>query len=404
MITTGVELMTIAPSRQVTTNAWLDTARTLAPTIEQHRDQSERERRMARPIFDAIRETQIIEMLVPSTFEGAQANYDTYLRVVEEISRHDGSAGWNVMIWAGGGLFADYLSEETAQQIFGNHQRCVIGGAVNPTGRATPVQGGLNVTGRWSFASGCQYTTWLIAGCIVMDGASPRLLSNGTPDVQAVLLPASDCEIVDTWHTAGLRGTGSHDFQIDDAFVPTERTIPLSAFFVGPALRPGTSHRTPFYDLASPQIAVVGLGIARDAIESLKSLASTKTPAIGTTPIASLHSVQQRVGRAEGLLRSARAYLYETVREVTLAHHAGAPVRDEDCASLRLAAAHCANSAVEAVDLMFDAAGGTSVYESSRLERCFRDVHMVTHHMMAAPLTVEMVGQYLLGGPLQVRR
>jgi alkylation response protein AidB-like acyl-CoA dehydrogenase len=236
----------------------------------------------------------------------------------------------------------------------------------------------------------------------VHDRDGVPVLCNGTPDIRILLLPASVCEIIDTWQTAGLRGTGSHDFRVEDVFVPAEPAVPMSAFFVGPE-RSDAVHRTPFYDLASPSISAVGLGIARDAIESFKSLASRKIPATGSLPVASLHTVQQSVAHAEALLRSAQAYLYETVCSITAAHQAGVPVSDEHRASLRLAATHCARSAVDAVDLMFEAGGGTAIYESSRLARCFRDVHLVTHHMMTAPLNLAMVGQYLLGGPLQLR-
>src|SRR3954451_18565812 len=132
------------------TQAWVDTAQALAPIVERHRDESERDRRMARPIFEAIRERGILDMLVPRAFGGPQANYEAYLRVLEEVSRQDGSAGWNVMIWASQGVFADYLPERSAQEILGVGQGCAIAGAVNPTGRAIPVPGGFNVTGRWS--------------------------------------------------------------------------------------------------------------------------------------------------------------------------------------------------------------------------------------------------------------
>jgi alkylation response protein AidB-like acyl-CoA dehydrogenase len=383
---------------------WADRATAHGPIIQRYRDESERQRKMARPIFEAIVDTGILEMLVPRAFGGLQAEPTAQLRVIEEISRYDASAGWNVMIWSGAGLFADYLSEQAAQEILGPGQGTVLGGAVNPTGQATPVPGGFRVAGRWSFASGCHYLTWFLAGCMLMDGDRPRMLDNGAPDLRAVLIPARYCEILDTWHSAGLRGTGSHDFRVDNAFVPTEHTMPLFKFFAGPTVRPGTAYPSPFYDLASPSLAAVGLGIARDAIESFKSLARCKTPAIGTTMLANQHTIHQRVGKAEALLRSARVYLYSTLEEINAAHQGGAPIREEDSAALRLATSHCAQSAVEVVDLMFDAAGGTSVYESSRLERCFRDVHVVTHHMMAAPANVEMVGHYLLGGPLQVRR
>jgi alkylation response protein AidB-like acyl-CoA dehydrogenase len=226
----------------------------------------------------------------------------------------------------------------------------------------------------------------------------------GEPDLQWVLLPAASCQIIDTWHAAGLRGTGSHDFQVDDVFVPSEHCIPLFAFFAGPQMQTAAAYRTPFHDMQCPMVAGVALGIARAAIDSFTLLAAPKTPAIGTMTRADQHTTHLRVGRAEALLRAARAYRYGTLAEVTAAHQAGCPAGPDDAAALRLAAVYSAQNAIEAVGLAFDAGGGTSIYESNQLERHFRDVHMVTHHMLAGPGNIEMVGQFLLGRRLMPRR
>jgi alkylation response protein AidB-like acyl-CoA dehydrogenase len=396
--------MVTAPIETVPASEWISRAQSVGPVIAEYRDVSEHQRKMAQPIFDALATTGLFDMLVPRAFGGPQATPTVYTRVVEELARFDGSAAWNVLIWGGGGLFADYLAEDAADEILGAGKGTVICGAINPTGQARPVAGGYEVRGRWSFASGCQYATWFIAGCMVMDGDAPRMLESGMPEIRAVYVPAADVEIIDTWHTAGLRGTGSHDFRVDGAFVPSARTIPLPMFFSGPSERPSTACRTPFYDIAAPAIAAVGLGIARDAIDSFRDLAARKVPAIGTLTLADQHTVHQRVGKAEALVRSAQAYLYTTMDDIWSAHAAGAAVTDQDSAAMRLATSFAAQCAVDAVDLIFDAAGGSSIYESSRLERCFRDAHMLTHHMMASPSSIEMVGQFLLGGPLQPRR
>ena len=396
--------MATATVETVPASEWISRARSVGPVITEHRDTSEAERKMAQPIFDALATSGFFDMLVPRAFGGPQATPTEYTRVVEELARFDGSAAWNTMIWGGAGLFADYLDEDAADEVLGAGKGNLICGAINPTGQARPVPGGYEVRGRWSFASGCQYATWCMAGCMVMDGDSPRMLENGVPEIRAVFMPAAAAEIIDTWHTAGLRGTGSHDFRVDGAFVPSASTIPLPAFFTGPSQRLSTSCRTPFADIAAPSIAAVGLGIARDAIDSFIDLASRKVPAIGTMTLADQHTVHLRVGKAEALLRSAQAYLYTTMDDISTAHAAGAPVTPKDSAAMRLATSYAAQCSVDAVDLIFDAAGGSSLYESSRLERCFRDAHMITHHIMASPTNIEMVGQFLLGGPLQPRR
>jgi indole-3-acetate monooxygenase len=395
---------TVTPAAPTSAD-WLERARSLAPVIDAYRDESERQRRMARPIFDALIRTGIVEMLVSRAFGGPQVSISTFTRVVEEISRFDGSIGWNVMIAGGLVLFADCLDEDVADRIVHAGQGTVLAGSGNGTAEARPVPGGYEVTGRWSFASGCQDATWIFGGCIVVDqGHQARFDDNGVPERLGICVPAADCKIIDTWHTAGLRGTGSNDFRLEHVFVPEERTFPEARLLAGPVDRPSTMSRTPYLVIATPTIAAVALGIARDAIEAFKALALHKTPGFSSLPLAQHHTVQQQLGKAEALLRSARAYLHSTLDEITCAHAAGAPVTSDDSAALRLGAAHSAACAVEAVDLMFDAAGGSSVYQTSRLERCFRDAHMITHHLGVGARNFELVGQYLLGGPLQLGR
>jgi indole-3-acetate monooxygenase len=151
-------------------------------------------------------------------------------------------------------------------------------------------------------------------------------------------------------------------------------------------------------------VAAVALGIARDAIDSFTALARTKTPALATSTLATQHTTHERVGRAEALRRAARAFLYDTVRELPYSPTWFEALSEDLRARIRLASAHAAQSAAEAVDLMFNAAGTTATYTSSRLERCFRDVHVATQHVAVAPSNIEMVGQYLLGLGLQARR
>ena len=148
---------------------------------------------------------------------------------------------------------------------------------------------------------------------------------------------------------------------------------------------------------------MVALGIARDAIDSFVAIAATKVQALGSTPLAEHHTVHDRVGRAEGLLRSGRAFLYEAAQEVMTVLDDGADL-EAVAAVARLAGAQAVQSAAMAADLMFDAGGGSAIYTRSRLERCFRDVHVVSHHHMASPTHFEMVGQYFLGRGLQFRR
>jgi alkylation response protein AidB-like acyl-CoA dehydrogenase len=263
------------------------------------------------------------------------------------------------------------------------------------------VPGGFRLTGRWTFASGCQQADWLAGSSPVRTQGTPRLRPDGRPDIRTFFVPVGECEILDTWHTAGLRGTGSHDWQGTDVFVPEGRAVP--ALRDGPRV-PGTIALSDFAAYAGPRLAAVALGLAREAIDVFTALARAQTPALATSPLATQHTTHERVGRAEALLRAGRAFLAETVRTLPYNPTWSEALNDDQRASIRLASTHAAQSAAEAVDLMFNAAGTTAIYASSRLERCFRDVHVATQHVAVAPSNIEMVGQYCLGLGLQARR
>lgn len=384
-----------------TATDWVEKARAVAPLVREHRDACERERRMVQPLHKVLRDEGFFRLMLPRQFGGEEVDLLTGMRVIEELSRQDGSVGWNVMIGTHLSLFADYFPEDGARVLFAPD--ATFAGNLTPLGRAMPEPGGYRITGTWPFGSGCQNATWIGAGCQIVAGDG-ETGSTEPPDIRIFFLPASACVIRDTWMTAGLRGTGSHDIQIDGVLVPTECALPRNDLFQGPTPRPGVAYPQPLFPyLAAPTLAAVALGIARDAIDSFVEMAGSKVFLMGSMPLAEHHTVHDRVGRAEALLRSGRAFLYEAAREVMTALDVGANM-EAVAAVMRLAGAQAAQSAAAAVDLMFDAGGGSTIYASNRLERCFRDVHIVSHHIMASPTHFEMVGQYFLGRGLQFRR
>ena len=375
-----------------TSGIWLQRARALGPLIAEYRDESERERRLPRPVHDAMRDAGLFGMTLSKTYGGSQARLEDCIRVIEEISRQDGATGWNLMIGMHMGLLADYLQPGAAQEIYGGAPRGMAG-TFQPRGKAERVEGGYRVSGQWPFASGCYNADWFL-GAGVVAGTEP-------PELRIFYFPVADWTILDTWHTVGMKGTGSHDVLVQEAFVPERYSFPLQQMFVGPGGNPDAGFRRPFFDLAGPTLASVSLGVARDAIESFVAMAGGKVPARGTWTLGNMHTTHMQLGEAEALLRSARAFLYEVARELDGPVGADA---DATAASCRLASTNATHAAMRAVDIVYELAGGTSVYETSRLERCFRDVHMPTHHAIAAQSHYEMVGQYMLGQGLQFRR
>ncbi len=373
----------------------LDAARALRPVVEQYRDQGEAERTMSEPLVDAVRAAGIFRMWTAKSLGGIETDMPTSLRVIEELSRYDGAAGWTVMIGSGGGAFLSYIAEDEARALAGEGARNIGAGALAPKGMARVVDGGYRVTGRWPFGSGCMHANWHCGSTIVMDGEQPRMGPEGIPDIQLLFWPASDGEIIDTWYSAGLRGTGSHDLAVNDLFVPEGRAASL---LYGRAQQPGAHYRDTIITVLPPQVAAVALGIARAAIDAFVDLAKGgKTPAFSMTRIVDRATVQAQVAQAEGLLRSARALFYETTSALWDTLVAGSDVSEELRTLVLLTTVNTATSCAKAVDMMYTAGGGTSVYATSKLERCFRDIHALTQHAVVSPSNWENTGKYFLG-------
>jgi alkylation response protein AidB-like acyl-CoA dehydrogenase len=385
----------------VEANAWLRRAQALAHLAAEWRDAGEHERRLARPLVDALHEAGIFGMSTPLAAAGAAVDELSAVRVVEELSRQDGSLGWNVMVASNTATIASYLPAAGLREVYRAGPSTVIAGALLPKGSAIPIAGGYRLSGKWTMASGCHHADWMVACSSVQQGGAVRMRPDGRPDVRTFFLPMSACRILDTWHTTGLRATGSHDCEVAEVIVPEELTFQV--LYDGERER-GALLVKDFAAYAVARVAAVALGIARDAIESFVALAKLKTPAASSSTLANHATAQERLGRAEGALRAARALLYATVEELPYTPTWSEPLSDDQRAAIRLAGAHAAESASQVVDLLFRAAGTTAIYAKSRLDRCFRDVHVATQHINVAPSNIEMVGQHMLGLGLPFRR
>jgi indole-3-acetate monooxygenase len=365
----------------------------LAPAIRERGDEIEQGRRVPVDLVRRLADAGAFRMCVPRALGGGEADVGTLLAVIEEISRADGSAGWIVMIGATSGLISGYLPRDVAHEIYGRPD-VVTGGVFAPRGSAVAVDGGFRARGRWAFGSGSEHCAWLLGGCLVVDGGKPRLLERGIPDSRMMLFPAADVRIIDTWNVAGLRGTGSHDFEVTDVFVPAERSVSL---ITDRPRADGPLYRFPVFGLLALGIAAVALGIARTAIDELVAIAAGKTPTGSKRVLGERGVVQMQVAQAEAALQSSRAWLRAAVDEAWEGARTSGRMSVAQRATLRLAATEATIRAATAVDLMYDAGGGTSIYATSPLQRCFRDVHVVTQHAMVAPSTYELTGRLLLG-------
>jgi alkylation response protein AidB-like acyl-CoA dehydrogenase len=373
--------------------AFVRAARALAPAIRELRADIERDRSLPAPLVKRMAETGFFSLWLARALGGPELNTVDYLRVIEELSRADGAVGWCTMVSAGYSRLSGYLDDGVAREIFGDGST-IVAGTINPTGKAMVVPGGFRVSGRWSYGSFIGHSTWTVGSSVIHDNEGPRRGPDGAPDMRLMLFPTSAVEIIDTWRVGGLRGTGSHDFHVTDLFVPDDHAI---AAFTAKPVRPGTLYAAPFITVFAMAIASVPLGIARAAIEAFVALAEAKTPMGGASRLRDKAGAQADVGKAEALLRSARAFLVESAHDIWNAVAAGDMPSLPQRATARLAAAQAAAASAQAVDLLYNAAGGTALYESNLLERCFRDVHATTQHMGTSSANFELSGRVLLG-------
>ena len=341
-------------------------------------EQIEKDRRLPKTAVDALVHARAFKLLVPQHLGGEGAHPATFMAVVERIARADGSSGWCTMIGATSGLMSRFLDDDIAKEIYGADYS-ITSGVFAPMGRATPTENGYRVSGRWSFASGCEHAQWRMGGVIVPG----EVLPSGAPDVRSVIFRADETRVIDTWDTSGLRGTGSHDLVVEDVVVPRNRTFSLLS-----SSPRHVDHPSPFFGVLAGGVAAVGLGVARAALDSFVALAKTKTPPGSKRTLAHRELVQIEVARAESMLRSARAFLFEAVTRAS----------DDRIArtDLRLAAAHAATTAAEVAGLAYRAAGGSAVYTKNPLQRHFRDANVVTQHLMVSDSAATLAGRSLL--------
>jgi indole-3-acetate monooxygenase len=365
--------------------AILDAVRSLVPTIATRRDQIEQGRRLSPDLVDQLREVGCFRMLVPRRVGGAEAALADHMTMVRELARADGSVGWTVMIGSSAPFILGMLPPATFDAIYAGGPDVVFAGAFNPTGVATPVEGGFRVSGRWAFASGCQHADWFVGHCVVDDGR--------IPPVRMMVVPAAEVEILDTWTVSGLCGTGSHDFAVDGTFVADERTFSV---FEDGALE-GPLGRIPELTISSLQIANVAIGIAEGALAEVTNLATAKVPMLADAALAANPLFRHQLGEADARLRAARALLDADVESTWATALAASDFTPEQRARARATSTWVTTAAAQVVDTAYTAGGGSALYASSPLQRQLRDAHAITQHFAVKQDTFTLAGAVLAG-------
>jgi alkylation response protein AidB-like acyl-CoA dehydrogenase len=381
---------TVAPSATPADTALDRAARDASALAREHASENEAARRLDDELLGRLRGSGLMRAAAPQSTSAPQAPPAVMLRCAEEIARGDTSAGWCVSIAATSSLLAGYLPEGPRRELFGDPD-FIAAGVWAPRGKARPVDGGLAVSGRWAFCSGISHSGVLFAGCLPdeppADGSRPLPI--------VVALPKEQLSVLDTWHTLGLRGTGSHDAVAEDVVVAADRAFSL---FGAPALdRP--LYRFPIFGFFALSIAAAALGNARGAIDDFTELAVGKVGLGSTRTLAERSATHAAVAQEESALRGARAAFYAAIGAAWDAAQAGEPVPLQLRNGLRLAATHATRTSADVVRALFDLGGGSVIYDGSRLQRRFRDAFTATAHFQVNVASRELQGRVLLGQP-----
>ena len=366
---------------------YLESIRALSPLIAQQRGSFDRDRRIGQVVYDALADAGLFRLWLPEAVGGPQLSPLEFLSVVEAAAAVDGSVGW--IVGNGGGMSraGGYLPQATARAWF-EDPKTFIASSTAAVGKALPVDSGFRVTGKWLFASGAHHATWFMSLCAPVNADG----SEGPPF--CCYLPRDQVTIRDTWHVSGLRGTGSCEFDAEDVLVPVEHT---HAFLSPVPVQQGIVYQMPHVSVFAWSVAVVPLGIAREAIDIFKTMATRKTRAGTASVMCERELIQSLVGRVETLHAAARALLVKAMTDLMEATAVGGQQLVQARLRLRTAAAHAAETAVQIVGMIAAEAGAIAIFESSMLERTVRDVHAAAKHIALSPNVYTTAGRVELG-------
>ncbi|WP_105969068.1 acyl-CoA dehydrogenase family protein [Streptomyces geranii] len=356
--------------------------------VEARQAEFEERRQVPRDVIAVFKDAGLYRASAPRRFGGDALAPGEFLRLVERISVVDGSAGW-VASFGSALVYLAALPLDTQAELYADGPDVAFAGGLFPVQPAERVEGGYRVSGRWRFASGC------VGADVLGVGIKPGADGDGTDragrPLTAVLRP-DRVRIAENWDVVGLRGTGSHDLVVDGVLVPEEWTfVRGSAATVDEPL-----YRYPTVPYASQVLAVVGLGIARAALDHVITEGG-RPGYTGAPKPAERPTYRIAIGRAEAQLRSARAFFYEATEEAWATVQAGDPATDAQASALRLASAHLARTSFDVVRAAYQLGGIDAVADDSPLQRHLRDASVVPQHAFLQEGMYDGAGAVLMG-------
>jgi alkylation response protein AidB-like acyl-CoA dehydrogenase len=370
----------------------VERAKSLAPLIAQEANEIERTRRLTAPVVSALLENGLYRSLLPQSVGGHEAQPQIFMQMLEEVAKVDASTAWCLGQCSVCGMTAAYLDLDVAHQIFDAPDAVLAWGAVSHAVQAEP--GGYRITARWDFASGSRQANWLGAHVQVKEpDGTTRLMANGSPEIRTIVFPASSATMYDVWDVIGLSGTGTDSYSVDNLFIP-EKFAALRDNFS--SLREkGPLYGITTYSMFGLGFAAISIGVARATLDAAIDLARGKA-SVGLKAMRENSAVHGLIGRTEGNLRAARAYLYATAAEGWRDLTRTGKLSEDHRAAFRLASSWTIHQAASVVDAAYHMAGATAVFRANPFERRFRDMHAIAQQIQARDTHYEDIGKMIL--------
>ena len=387
-----------APGASLKEKDLIQLASKLGPVISQNINEEENNGRLSTSVVNALKTAGFYKLYLPKSLGGLEADPLTVAKVVEEVATHNTAAGWSLMVANTTLLMLSRLPEKAVEEIFSDRD-AFIAGTVHPPMMAVRAEGGYIINGRNPLVSNVHEAQWLMVLALVLENGQPKMIE-GHPEILGVYMKAEDCNIVDTWQVIGMHATDSNDIEAKDVFVPDHRVCALMDEF-----KPGQHFSKPLYHFPAAGgniaslLAPVSIAVATNAINELKTIASKKTPLGSMVPIKERGVIQRKLGMATALVQSSRAFLHDTISKCWQNVSKGESVSLEEKAELALAAAHTNQSCVQAVELMFTAAGSTGIYKRSKMAHYLSDAQVLRQHGFMNESRYETAGQVFFGLP-----
>jgi 3-hydroxy-9,10-secoandrosta-1,3,5(10)-triene-9,17-dione monooxygenase len=359
-------------------------AKELKPSLASRAAKADELRRVPEETITDFQEAGFFKMLQPSRWGGLEVDPRTFFDVQITVASACPSSAWVLGVVAVHAWQLALFPLQAQEEVWGKDPRTLISSSYAPTGKVTRAEGGYRISGRWSFSSGSDHCQWVFLG-----GMVPPEAEGKPPEMRTFLLPRSDYRIDDNWHVAGLKGTGSKDIVVENAFVPEHRTHRLIDGFKrqspGNAINPAPLYRLPFGQIFVRSVSTSAIGAAMGAYDAFLESAAKRVAAGDGAKVAEDPSTQTVCARAAGLIDETRLILDRNIGEMMALVEAGADIPIDRRVRFRHDSSMAVVKCVEAVDLLFTASGGRAIFLGHPLLRFFLDVHAARAHYANNP-------------------